>query len=80
MRRWLTRSRLWLLVAGMAVAILLGTCAVRLRSEFTPRRITTLEPIEERTGWVFPAGTRVVTAANVGPATSRAVRAVPRAA
>ena len=55
-----------LIPGGMAVSVLLlvsGSCAMRLLAQFTPRRIEALAPIEQRTGWIFPPETRIITAA-----------------
>ncbi|MGI5819750.1 MAG: hypothetical protein ACOX9R_16830 [Armatimonadota bacterium] len=65
LRKWATGRRGCVLVAAMTVAtfVVLSVGVVLLfRARFAPRHVETLELIEERTGWVFPPETRIVSA------------------
>ncbi len=65
MRKWSTVWRAIVAATGIVMAcmaILFGTAFLYLRALWAPKHIETLDLIEERTGWFFPADTRIVTA------------------
>jgi len=59
---WLSGRRACALAAAIALTMA-GGCALLIHAKFAPKRLETLILIEERTGWNFPAQTRIVVAA-----------------
>ncbi len=65
MRKWPTGWRACVAAMGLVIgggAVLLLPMYLLGRARFAPRHIQTLDLIEQRTGWLFPPGTRIISA------------------